>query len=1170
MPRSGAALNNRALFAAVIILTARCAFASGQWFEEAPPTLPFYLHRLPAKSLEEIFNETATPIQGQGWVDLKKEIPKLAQDVLGETPASLIPKIDQWLFQLRRDANAYSGLFNLLHDVRDALSAPDAEAQELSDYIKWRFDHAAWLGVDWRDNGIPRSTFDEPKLPENATAEIEKRLASASPALKANWIYLRGAVGFKAGEDTRSQQWFERVIAEFPQHPRAEAALFMDARCQLSRSRTPSRDDPPEKKNEAAKNRPRAKELFQQYLQKYPRGAYAADALGWLGAIEFDEQNYAAALPFYIHQTEIADHPELRRSALEMCQKALTHIASAPEDAGIAEVAARPRLAMGLMYLIVNTTEANNFDGKYDDVETVRKWRRAILPRLGKAVAADEKFYRDVAWQPRYLAILAQAASGAGQTEEALRLTSNQTLLEKNDDLAFARAVALSRAHRADEAVAALKFFRQRFPQSKLAHGAQLRLALALQDAHHAGEAVLELQKLDHPTSASSNDRGGRPEGAPLGDQSDAEPEQVAELIDTLLNFAPLPELASALQIPDLSNEQRLSLTDPLAQRYLARENFAEAKKFMTPAQWSLAAEQIEQQAVTASHASPAEKPVHLVKLGDEWEKVRGKLLRQPLDSVEMRAAAFKDQAHLAGKFRTENARALGFDVDAELQNRDELEHARTWWTRAANATPRTPLAANCLWKALEAIPRIASASVFNEERMAASGGAKNSREIYERLRRECPDSHEAQRLAAYWSFPKQSSSERESFVQEQFEPGADSEASQNGYPCGDFGAFNKREERWQEESNSQKTWPSIIESLPLLDDETKREDAATVRDHVGRLLARAREAYQDVDYAIYLNLLEDLSLFFHEPNLTGEAARVYVPLRIQWLRFAYSGAGGEYRESRTPPDDLATAEARWREEVAAAQKNPAVRALIDYIDFLPLALIAHKRIYQPVDDFDKDGEPFTYPSRDYRQLEKLAREFLAHYPKSKKREAATLLLAKAVSAQSRPYILHYGVGRTGQNVRNWMETIEPRVRSFQQEPFKAERVRASLEAYEREFPNGKYAAEIRSLRAAFAWRTHDWPAALDLTVAQLDDAAHLDLRPEAAARLASIFAQLADAKNRADIIDALRSRRRAILRLRAFLAKAGLYRSHPLRYLGDYLGDRLGFKVEYEMPQTN
>ena len=74
--------------------------------------------------------------------------------------------------------------------------------------------------------------------------------------------------------------------------------------------------------------------------------------------------------------------------------------------------------------------------------------------------------------------------------------------LARSDDLAFVRLVALGRARRLPEAIAAADDFeRQRFPAKPVgARGAALRQVLALVDNHQAGialSALYRLRKLD-------------------------------------------------------------------------------------------------------------------------------------------------------------------------------------------------------------------------------------------------------------------------------------------------------------------------------------------------------------------------------------------------------------------------------------------------------------------------------------------------------------------------------------------------------------------------------------------------------------------------------------------------------------------------------------------------
>src|SRR5207253_941364 len=65
-----------------------------------------------------------------------------------------------------------------------------------------------------------------------------------------------------------------------------------------------------------------------------------------------------------------------------------------------------------------------------------------------------------------------------------------------------------------------------------------------------------------------------------------------------------------------------------------------------------------------------------------------------------------------------------------------------------------TALAAKARLLALETIPKIARASTYGETLAREIGAGKASREIYEKLRAELPQSIEASR-AAWWSIPE-------------------------------------------------------------------------------------------------------------------------------------------------------------------------------------------------------------------------------------------------------------------------------------------------------------------------------------------------------------------------------------------------------------------------------
>ncbi|HYJ07073.1 MAG TPA: outer membrane protein assembly factor BamD, partial [Chthoniobacterales bacterium] len=704
--------------------------------------------------------------------DFDEEILKLAQRLLNEPAAPLVAVADNLLAQARQHYTRRGESCNLLHDVRDVLAGSAQNKAAAADYLKWRVA-----------NKNPFSTSGEVPTP---TAELEKNTREASGPLKAHWLYLMGAATYSAGDRTACLPWFERVVKEFPNHPRAEIALFMVARCAFAESRRgiDSQDQRTEEEaRERAPARKKAAEMFERYRKQYPRGRFEADALGWLGALAFDSENYLKALEYYIAQAETPGHPETIKSAVYMSEKCLVRVAEKPDStAAFALIARHPRIAMGFMYLVLGAPEAKNYDGQYDKPADVKKWRRTILPRIAAEVAKQKQIYQSGEWQPRYLAMLAQAASATGNQEQALQLTNLAPAeLERSDDLLMVRALAFQRADKAAEAIEAYRKFLAKFPKSPLASGVRLRLALALQDNHKAGAAVVELRRLlvqpkeaeaktdaeeeeeEEPEDSSgpfeySPSRYTAGEVYPAGEEewnlkessvypnlTGADVEQIQQAIDTLLNFAPLTELAAALAEPGFDEESKKELRAIIAQRYLAQENFAEAKKFMEPDEFNRVAANLERLTLAASGPSQ-EKAEEMLRLGDAWAEARGRLLRAPLDTdVQM----LKRAERLNALARRANGRSIRLkNVDAELAERDELRHASRWWLNAARARPGTPLGAKARWKALEAMPKIAAASEYAEQLAREIKGEAVSKEIYERLRTEAPDSVEAKRLA--------------------------------------------------------------------------------------------------------------------------------------------------------------------------------------------------------------------------------------------------------------------------------------------------------------------------------------------------------------------------------------------------------------------------------------
>ena len=184
---------------------------------------------------------------------------------------------------------------------------------------------------------------------------------------------------------------------------------------------------------------------------------------------------------------------------------------------------------------------------------------------------------------------------------------------------------------------------------------------------------------------------------------------------------------------------------------------------------------------------------------------------------------------------------------------------------------------------------------------------------------------------------------------------------------------------------------------------------------------------------------------------------------------------------------------------------------------------------------------------------------FLAKHPRSRKREAALLLHARALYHSSRPTVFKKEV--TWPAAPRWEGGYLPAVQQL--EAFEPKRILAMLDQYDREFPRGLYSGEIRDYRAAVALRRREWKPALEWTLAQLDDAARPALQVNAANRLGQLFAQLADERHRADILIAIKPNRRARERLAEYLDHdSGI---HPLASMRTWMREQIGAKPGLE-----
>ena len=130
--------------------------ASGGFDDDAPPpTLPYYLDRLPAKPPSLIFEETyGGPTEATKPTDFRAALlirwPTIARRT--NLPPRSLAVVDRKTPRRRRDltpTNA-AALCNLLEDVRDLFAAvPPVPGKASARYIRWRVDHADAFHLAW-------------------------------------------------------------------------------------------------------------------------------------------------------------------------------------------------------------------------------------------------------------------------------------------------------------------------------------------------------------------------------------------------------------------------------------------------------------------------------------------------------------------------------------------------------------------------------------------------------------------------------------------------------------------------------------------------------------------------------------------------------------------------------------------------------------------------------------------------------------------------------------------------------------------------------------------------------------------------------------------------------------------------------------------------------------
>lgn len=980
--------------------------------------------------------------------------------------------------------------------------------------------------------------------------EGERAIAQASPALAPHWMVARGGAAFRRGALEEAAAWFDKVVHHHAGHPRRETALYMVARVKIEEARRISRKQPetgahPNDLPEALSNALEiAEHALDDYAKEYPKGRYSVELAGWRGAVHTLAGAHWQALADYVVQLDHAQHPEVRESAgreIERCLKELLLSDKAEDDAdGIQIVldvlAASPPATLRVMGYFLDGPadlgyEARYWDedylnqGKLDRIKTMldRSRHASMLQQLAGAAIDHEQAFKAASWHPQFITLMAWAATEGGEHAQALRLCERQPAdLAKSDDLQYCRAVTLQRLGDDAQAAQALQELRDRFPKSRLTDGLALRQAQSLHRLGRDGEAIVILNAATAAIEAA--EREPRPMGEAL--PTPLHPHQeLCQYLDVLEQFCPLAQLEAALQSPQLPAGAGPRLHQLAVARALAAEDWNMLRKVLdTPppgtrpdetaelneldgqsywewgqpspmyfyAQKSLHAGQA--RAVLLLHEPPAggltpeQKALWHWSLASAWEATRGQLA---LSAVHTSAGDYMASDHRQKELRLRtNALALGYrpdTVDRELESRDELRHTYEHCLQAAKLAPGTPIAAQALYKALESLRHLAEVSPYAQARAFEGDWGSVSRQLYDRLLKECPQSTEATQLASWWNFA--APSELHGWM-----PG-------NGYPAGedytirdilvlDPSVKNRQrwdQEAWQKESERRRQFGALrgrIQALGGVFDQQGTEAARAESKAIRQALIPLAHV---LDWTDAINDLDAADLMLDQPSPAPEAVKRYfltlnnppapdpVPgsEELEDIR-AYRVAAAGMEEDMNKPDRWSLQEARWQ-------------------------------------------------------------NYLATYPQSLKREAAQFQLARAVTRQH----------RTWTHVRNHTWPEAPfmgryvRLEVEREKPFDAPRANAALDAYRKAYPKGRYLADVHLLRAGVAVDAGDYTTALRLLCAAVADDNHKELHLDAALALAQCFELLHHPRRRQALARAIAADPAAWERFTAFTHSA-------------------------------
>ncbi len=1078
--------------------------ACGPFFYQAPPSLGTYPERVAAKRWQHLFEETK-PLD-----PALPDVEGFDENRLVETLAALpvekrLAAIDSLLAENRRGSYT-SRRANFLHELRE-LAADPALFSAAKDYIQWRVEHDAVLpnpppaerpwDMEEQDFNKLRQLYDFQS--KQRLTFFKEQLAKADPPMKPYWLVRRGSFLFSTGSHELAETDFNPVIEEFPESPRAEVAALMLARCKIEKSRVIRRaEDANERGEEIRGLLDEADTRLTEFIDTHPKGRFTPDAIGWRGAVAFDNGQLGSALKFQLDRLDMQPTREITRTVLRECdmifEKLLQTREAGEADVWLdteqmfdpAAVARHPVVARLFVQHCIDPAAHISLPMWWDDSYsggrgTIDFLKRRILKpspfvKLALAELGKELIKAKSVPDATTLTLLAWSATEDGEHEQALALLDQIPAAGLSDEALLAKGVVLQRVGRHADALAAFDKLATDFPKSPLLGDQPYRKSVSLFKSGQAGKAMLEILPLVITKPIPEGETRETPEGPP-----NLHPDkQLVQWLDTLIQFSPLEELEIALAGVVDNSAQRDLLRNAIRTRALAAERFDIAARYlsdepapaapewewpqpglaanrrMTREDWDKrAAPLVNLNAELAQNPPASEQAKLQLAIARQWMEQRGFLT---LPSLSLCYYAESEEAKQE-LLRRRNALELGFGsepVHHELDHRDEATHALEHALEAAKSTDPA-IAAPALELANECLFRRAEFSLYQKSRAMETDATKLSADIHRQLRERFPDSAEAKRSAGYTFTPAAGT----------WMPGDYN--SYNAAEAMSAALFGVHDENNPDRENAAAEIAGLAAPFENLDSNTPlakiRSDLKEARRKLDKLRANTAPTDQ-VEVVAVIDRLDDL---LAAASLKG----------IRTADFLEYAKGGR--------DSL----------------PPAFKSLRDFRDRLKVLT-------------DADGNETGLKNDTIEGW----RSFLELHPDSPKAEAASFRMTRLIARQFRTSRRIEAFHFPDAPIPNGYKHVEVHRADPANDP---DAVIAAIRQHQERFPEGRYRDDLNLLTAGALIDKGEFSQALALLESILGNPSQRDLHVVAALEFSDVAQRLLDPASRAAAAKAIR-----------------------------------------------